>query len=546
MKNPLIDASFILQGFLGLGWVSIFGHSFTSLRVLTIIFGIIFLIGFYKILLELRVKPNVILLAFFCLLIEPFILTSSLSFMTEIYFLTFMIWSIYFFIKFLDNESKNYFSKFYFLTAILIGSLSILIRQFGIVLLIGYLLTLIYKFKFTKNTFKYSFLTILFFVSTIYINLRFPQYSGIYDSKEEKMLQLFADFNDIAEKLQYYPKYLVYLIFTISPFLVNFKTNLKRNFLILLNLPLTYLIYSIDIFDLKNVFHLECFYCESNFYHVPSLFDNIFFKLGISFFISYLIINTIVTIYEKKVFRKIKIDNKNFILIILSLGMLFITLAVSSFYDRYFVNLNVLLIILLARNLNEILILNRFSILTFVFSYLIIFLLNMDFHNSMYYKWNQALNIYEKTDKKLKAQIFVVGTFSRYMNALEKPPEDLVRPVKFGIQKCYVLRHIQNSNNNLIKFLESKYFNNKYISNPTFSNKTNINEIPKTSDNLYKVIKIDEYYSPIYNLLGQRTYIISFCNNEVTERFNLPIQDVSYIKWVKLNFWNFLKYFPLF
>jgi len=224
------------------------------------------------------------------------------------------------------------------------------------------------------------------------------------------------------------------------------------------------------------------------------------------------------------------VESKNFTISILALGMFGIILAVDSFYDRYFLNFNVLIIILIGIGVQKIITPNIKSYLTFVVFYLIILFLNLEFHNSMFYKWNQAMDIYNKTEQRIKSQIFVAGTFSRYMNALEKEPKDLVRPVKFGVQKCYVLRHIKKDNNFIIQLFNQKIFNNRLVKNPTFSNKNNINEIPKTTDNLNHTIQVNEYFSPMFNLLGQKTYIISFCNEEVRNRFNLKTNDATYLK----------------
>jgi hypothetical protein len=526
-KNPLIDASFILQGFIGMYWGELFGISFTSLRVLTIIFTIFFLFGIYKILNYHKINQKIILLAFFCILIEPFVLTSSLSFMTEIYFLTFMIWSLYFFIRFLDKKKFGHS----FILAVLIGSLSILIRQFGVVLLIGYLITIFWVLKFNKKSIFLALVTFFFFLSTIFYNLNFPQYSGVYDSKEEKLLNLFANYNDLGEKLVMYLKFVPYVIFFLSPILIIFIKKKYSKYIFFLSIPLAYLIFSIDIFDLRNVFHLECFYCESNYYHEHSIFNNIFFKFLISYFISYILINTLFYIYENKFinsFKKLEVSSSNFVISILAIGMFLIILAVDSFYDRYFVNFSILLIILIALNIKNTFFKLMYSVIIFSTFYLYILFLNFEFHNSTYYKWKQGIEINKATG--LKAQILLSGAFSRYLNAIEKAPEDLIRPVKFGVQKCYVIRHVQESDNFIIKFLELKVFNNKYINNPVFSNVSNINELPKSRDYLKNSIFVDEYFSPMFNLLGQRTYIVSYCLEEVTNRYNINTTDNLKIK----------------
>ena len=86
--NSLIDPSFISQGIVALFWSKIFGLSFYSLRLLSILFTLVFAFFTYRNLEMLKIKEHLARVIILLLLFNPIILNSSMTFMTEIYFLT--------------------------------------------------------------------------------------------------------------------------------------------------------------------------------------------------------------------------------------------------------------------------------------------------------------------------------------------------------------------------------------------------------------------------------------------------------------------------
>jgi hypothetical protein len=513
VKNSLIDASFILQGFIGLGWSKVFGLSFVNLRILTIIFTIIFLYGVFKILKYYELRRISIYLVFLCIFIEPLFLTSSYSFMTEIYFLTFAVWSLYFYLKGSDNQEKL---SNYTLIAITIASLTILIRQFGIVLFFSYLLLFLVNYKNKKLKTIYISILLTLFSATVITNFVFPQHSGNYENKLDKITDLVVNPKDFLEKFNQFIKYFVYISFYLAPiiFSIKFKGKYFGIFGAILSLFLAIPIFKIDIFDLKNVFHLECIYCETQFKHSTSIFDNIYFKYFISFLLSFGLVSTVLKIIEYKIWKKIKLNNIDPLLLI-SIGMLSVIFFVDSFYERYFINFAIFFIIYTGVTLNSYLNLNFLSIFTSFLFLMIIIFLNVDFYKSIEKKWSQSIFIKNTTGKN--GEIFSTGSFFRYMNALENKPEDLKSSSYRGNYKCYVVRYITGEENYLVQKLNNQKLPKLgFIENPTFSNtglQINIPKINKFSD---KLIEVEEYFSPIYNILGRRTYILSFCEDEVT------------------------------
>lgn len=458
VKNSLIDASFILQGLLGLLWTNIFGLSFDSLRILTILFFIIFLVGFNKILILYNLNNTTKFVANTALLINPYTISSSLSFMTEIYFLSFMIWSLFFFLKNTENQTKT---NFYL--AIFLASSSILIRQFGILILLTYALYYLFIEKKSKNINLLIIATGL--IIPFSINLMFPIVGTNFNSGFEKLTSLFGGFKEVIYEVASTPLYLTYLTITLAPFILAVKSSFQiKKWVYILIIPLSYLIFITDIFNLRNVFHAECFFCESNFKHSLNLVDNVIFKGLLSTFLSFLIIKGFYLIKFKN-FSKNDLQDKNIFIFVTLITLIYIAILISeSFYDRYFLNIEVLLILLLSYIYQKQI---KFNLVT-VFSSAILFIymlfLNIEFHNSIKLKFEQTLMLNQKTG--FKSAISTHGSISRYLNSKDINPEELDNVLDYGKVKCYVIRN-STGGESFDKFFNSRLLNNNYLRNPT-------------------------------------------------------------------------------
>src|SRR3989344_5113658 len=135
--NSLIDPSFISQGIVALFWSKIFGLSFYSLRLLSILFTLVFAFFTYRNLEMLKIKEHLARVIILLLLFNPIILNSSMTFMTEIYFLAFISISIFFFLKYFQK-----YSNFSLVIASIFSGFALLTRQTGIVLFISFILVL--------------------------------------------------------------------------------------------------------------------------------------------------------------------------------------------------------------------------------------------------------------------------------------------------------------------------------------------------------------------------------------------------------------------
>ncbi len=141
-KNSYIDTSIILQIFIGYGWSFLFGANFLSLRILTILFTLIFIFVLVKILKFLKFSNNLIIVTSLLLIFNPKIMFASLSFNSEIYFLTFLFSSFYFLLKF--NEATKLKYLLYFS---IIAGFSVWIRQLGFLMLFPALFVFYLNYK---------------------------------------------------------------------------------------------------------------------------------------------------------------------------------------------------------------------------------------------------------------------------------------------------------------------------------------------------------------------------------------------------------------
>jgi hypothetical protein len=123
----------------GMLWVYIFGFSHTILRISTLTISWIALLYYYHWLKLLNIKSIYALIAVILLIINPFWLQLSFSFMTDVPFAAFAIISLHTFTSYLLNNqnSISFIIALFFLIA------ATLTRQLGIAVAIGYAIAVI-------------------------------------------------------------------------------------------------------------------------------------------------------------------------------------------------------------------------------------------------------------------------------------------------------------------------------------------------------------------------------------------------------------------
>jgi len=495
-----IDPSFIMQGLIGLLWGKVFGISFTSLQVLTFLITVIGMFGFILVLRELNIKKEVIALSAILFFFNPLIFTSSFSFMTENYYLTFFIFAVYFYLKFLKDENK--------LRNLLIGSLFMImasmVRQVGVLLGLSLLGMLIIRLKIRQGerSLYWQTATILIFLAGSFtIPLLWPTYGN------NRALILLENtrgrINLILLSIHYLPLFIFPLFYTLRAFL-------RRNLLLsaILFTLIALFLYRTDVFPVGNVLYLEDLYSKSDFRSNFSIFDNILFKIT---FISLISLSFVkVLLYIKAHFKSIKLDEIDRFLILTTLlnyGILFVS---SDFYDRYLLPSFTGFFILFLKKTVDIK-LNNAVILTSVLLIFISVTLQWEHISQSKLKWNQASMLSGKTG--LYRQIDLNDTYTNYIiTKIENDYTGLITRRSFE-KRCFVQQYTTDSTKTI--FVGIKKFDDYILSN-FITNKKPLGvkkntEIPRIKNNLDKLTYNQEYFSLLYNLVGKRAYVGSWC-----------------------------------
>ncbi len=490
---------------------------------------LIFLYGVRKILNYFKINANLQLIALLILAFNPLIYSSSLTFMTEIYFLVFMIWSIYFFVRYLESESIKQL-----LLASLLGGLSIMIRQFGLVLGIAYLFTFFYKW-YQNRTFKISFkskqlFTLLSpFVVFSLVSFLWPKYSSESKTAVDVIFELLEDPRDLPEKFAMSLFILIYFGFFLSPLLLGYLTKLKNKILLLVVLLLPLLtfvtVYKMDIFPIGNILYIENIYGKSNFRANLGVFDNVPFTAFMAYYtglmgftLVYVLVRSFTTFFRHaKKTSFLKINQNTLLFVLITVGMYLVVLFSHSMFERYFVNMFVTLTVLMViRFFSRNQISNFFAIAALIFLIIFILFLNIDFFRSSKLKWEQARKI--QIERNLLASIFVDGAFLRHMKATRYPnPWDLTSNAPVGADyDCFVYKYTEDGiPNPIINFFKNIEKDPRVLyrleGNPKPYGYQQIRKYSWIKNNFDILLYNEEYFSPLYNLIGRKAFVGSYC-----------------------------------
>jgi len=136
--RPLIIMSFCLP----------FGFSFTALRFSTLVLGLIGVIALFALLRELKVDTKIALIGALTLAVNPLYFELSNSFMTDVPFISMVLVAVYFLVRGFQRDSSLHLG-----IGLGITFLAILIRQFSLVVLLGFALAYPIKKGFTFANF---------------------------------------------------------------------------------------------------------------------------------------------------------------------------------------------------------------------------------------------------------------------------------------------------------------------------------------------------------------------------------------------------------
>lgn len=526
-KSALIGPTIILQSFIGWVWTKIFGLNYLSLRILTIMFSLASIYMMGRILDITKIKSGLKTITLLIFTFNPYFYACSLNFMSENYFLFFTLVSVYYFLLFL-TEDKNI--KTLVFSAIL-GGLSIMIRQYGFVLLFAYLFTYILRQDRSMKV-KEFLLLILPFLFFGLIGIFWPKYTSEIEPKSTSVLLFFADFHDVFKKLadlKIY-SYIGYFTLPFSIFYLLKINKIKKILIFLLSFPIGYEIFRLNIFGIGNLLYMEGLQARLRINVRESLFNNVPAKVLVSYLIAISLITflviTIELFYEKlkiiyqnknttKLFKNV--SSESLLLFFLTIGFFSVVIITEAYFDRYFINFFVFLTILTA------FLVNKFKLTKTLFPYLLTFFMCLitffivwDYHKENKLKWEIATKM-SITHNIERYKIFIDKVYASTVQMEDTNnynglyPDE---PINYQ-PNCFVQEYSKQNKNNLIYITINYIENNGFISKIFPRYDIEIDSWAKNKSDDFDTSDVllynSEYSSPVYNLIGKRMFVRGFC-----------------------------------
>jgi hypothetical protein len=148
----------IAQVFWGALFCKLFSLSFLSLRICTLITGLGGMLMFYQLIKKFAVNKWIGFFSMWLMFFNPLFFSLSFTFMTDVHFFSFMMCSIYFFIKYLDNRNIVFI-----VFATTFSIISTMIRQPGIIIPLSFVMLCLFK----KEDIKIIIIASLSFLLTL-------------------------------------------------------------------------------------------------------------------------------------------------------------------------------------------------------------------------------------------------------------------------------------------------------------------------------------------------------------------------------------------
>ncbi len=277
----------------------------------------------------------------------------------------------------------------------------------------------------------------------------------------------------------------------------------------------TYLL-NFDFFPVGNVFYLEELYTKSDFRSNFSIFDNVFFKIPFAALLGYVYANFITKVFltakniKPKVLIKKPLNKELLFLAINAIVYLLILLVSSDFYDRYLIPSFIFVFLIFLNKYKDNIKITKNSVICLILFIFISFSLELEFSNSTKLKYAQAEKLQKTTG--YVSQISLNDTYLNY--AISKDSNDytgLIERKSFEY-KCYIQQYTLDGDSILLKQAQNleDYVHRQIVSNPK-PYKSNKKQIPRIKNHLDELVYNQEYFSPIYNLVGKHAYVGSWC-----------------------------------
>ncbi len=502
--SSFITASFILQGLIGAGWSKLFGFSLSNLRLLTVFNTFFIIAASYLVLKELKTPKKLVLPILLLIAFNPLVYTSSMSFMSDNYFLTFVIVSIYFYIRFFNRTKLADL-----LLAGLFCGLSIFVRQIGIVLPIALAITAILKDLPKINSKAVKTIVIGFIVPLMYlwVGSMWPRYP--YASYINTFPGLISMLPRIFSALAYFTLFAFPIIISYKLVLTNKAKYIYWGLIALLAI----LFFMLDVFPVGNVLSLEGFYMKNDFKNIHTIFNNVYFTFIAALAISVSFVRALFLLLSapKKTIKETLLSKTKTFLTLSALGLFFIIFIGNDYYDRHLIPASIIFILLLGTTKSEEFINRKLSYA--ILGTMIVFSVftQMDFINQTKLMWRQAIEIQNRT--KYVTKIDLDSVYSKFYNAKGKNDyTGKVAQEAGGTPVCYVQQYTTSSDS-----LYSKSWNfinegiENLIENPRIYRSTKSKKGPDIKKSLEKLWYNEEYMSPMFNLVGKKAYVGSWC-----------------------------------
>lgn len=350
----------LTQTFIGASVCKIFGFSFTVLRITTLIFALFSMLLAYRIVLLRTSNYHLALIAGILLLFNPIFLSLSMTFMTEIYYIFFTLLSLWFTYSFFQTNRWDHY-----LLILISLALLLLIRQTGLIWFIAFSIVAMLRAKSKIDFLKASF-PVLFAIILLraYMSFRSSHPDGLGNYNDSSILADSISQISLGLILSKISSIAYYLgIFLIPISLLTYRFVLKKikpkqiiSYLVALILP-TIMIYHWDNFPNGNIINengLGVYLIKDLFFHVNNevLLGDPFFtfmrliSIGSIFILGLFILAVIHNTISSKTWNEIRINPDaafSVLLIVGVLGILAYLFLNPVFFDRYTLEISIIL-----------------------------------------------------------------------------------------------------------------------------------------------------------------------------------------------------------
>lgn len=446
--NGAKDTSFILQGILGYVTTFIIKDNFLAVRTLNLLVSLAFCVGTFVLSKLITKDDKKAFLVSILIIFNPLVYFLSFTFYSEIYLVTLLIWAIYFFEKYFNEENKKSQIKYLILGALFSGA-TVLVRQQGIIVPFVFFLINFFKHNKGKNILKSLFTkqNIIFGSIIIFFVLVYGLWPVYIEWNKE---YLFSGFVKLLNKkttefrpYDYIPYLFVffYIAFFTFPLLQKFKIK----FIGILSATLLSLVaFYYNNFPIGDMFSLGGYFIKDINQAPTSLFNNIVFKIFISLVQGF---GTVYLFYIfKDVYKKIKkLSNIQTLLLVSALVYFISNFYIADVYDRYIVVPSVLLILFFATEYFE----YKLNFLNKLLSVSMVFLSALYLYDFVQTRQISHKIAFENPEKVSKlSKILLTEEFGKYTKSVEiKDYTGLIYPRPEDQFQCEITKFYFNSAN---------------------------------------------------------------------------------------------------